>query len=735
MTKTARQNTVRTILLGLAVGMVMLVLHGAGLFRSLEWKSWDWRLRALADSGSAGEEIIILLVDQHSLDFYEQEGLGWPWPRQLYAAAVQFCQTGGARAVVFDVLFTESSVYGLEDDLYFGMVLAEAGNAALAAFFSAQEPAAVDTAGEAILRQHALSLPGWPAKKVLERRSVSLSIEEILSSARSVGNVSFPPDDDCIFRRLPLICSYRGRLYPVLPLAVVRQLIEDWPPGQPGESSSSGIEKSAASDPPGIGGLSLSDGALYAAGQRLPLDESGRLIINYHGGVGTYRSISMADVIQSQLQLEEGLEPQIDPAFFQDKIVLVGFSAPGLMDLRPTPFSSVYPGVEIHATVIDNLLAGDLIDPAPGWMTVVMILLAALLTALAVTGPQKLGWMAAGVAACLLLPVAAAALAYHAGLWLVMVTPLAAAVVTFAAGSVLNYTLEGQQKRFVKKVFQHYLSHQVIDQILKDPDRLKLGGQRRQMSVFFSDVAGFTSVAESLSPEDLTELLNRYLSEMTAVIFRHGGTVDKYIGDAIVAFWNAPLDQPDHAVRACQAALDCQKRLVELRDRMRRQSGRELHMRIGINTGPMVVGNMGSSDRFDYSILGDAVNLGARLEGACKQYGIWILMGEGTYAEVRDQVEAREIDRIRVVGKREPVRIYELLARRGQLSQERRTALDRFHEGLRLYRERKWTTAIGIFKELPDDPVARIYVERCEQYQVSPPPEDWDGVWELTRKH
>ena len=255
------------------------------------------------------------------------------------------------------------------------------------------------------------------------------------------------------------------------------------------------------------------------------------------------------------------------------------------------------------------------------------------------------------------------------------------------------------------------------------------------MSVFFSDVAGFTSVAESLSPEDLTELLNLYLSEMTAVIFQNGGTVDKFIGDAIVAFWNAPLDQPDHAALACQAALDCQKRLVELRDRVRQQSGQELHMRIGLNTGPMVVGNMGSSDRFDYSVLGDAVNLGARLEGACKQYGIWILIGEGTYAEVKDRFEAREIDLIRVVGKREPVRVYELLARGGQLSAERRKVLARFEEGLALYRERKWTTAVGVFKALDDDPVARVYLSRCQQYQVSPPPDDWDGVWELTQKH
>jgi adenylate cyclase len=404
------------------------------------------------------------------------------------------------------------------------------------------------------------------------------------------------------------------------------------------------------------------------------------------------------------------------------------------LDLRPTPFSSVYPGVEVNATVIDNLLAGDLVAPARGLFSAVLILLISLGAGLAVSLPKQIWQMVLWFLICLSLTVVASAVAFRQGLWMLLVAPLVGAAFCFAAGSVLNYALEGRQKRFVKKVFQHYLSHQVIEEIIKDPSKLRLGGQRRHMSVFFSDVAGFTSVAESLSPEDLTELLNLYLSEMTEIIFSHGGTVDKYIGDAIVAFWNAPLDQPNHARQACLAALDCQKRLAELRETMRQKSGRELAMRIGLNTGPMVVGNMGSRERFDYSVLGDAVNLGARLEGACKQYGIWILASEATCREAQDAVEAREVDLIRVVGKKEPVRILELLARQGQLSPERRQEVLRFAEGLQLYRERNWAKATHIFMNLATDPVARVYLERCRSYQSSPPPEAWDGVWELTKK-
>jgi adenylate cyclase len=390
--------------------------------------------------------------------------------------------------------------------------------------------------------------------------------------------------------------------------------------------------------------------------------------------------------------------------------------------------------VEIHATVIDNLMSGDFHSLAPGLAASALILLAALAMGLAVSVPRKIWHMILLSLICVCIPVIAAITAFWSGVWLPLAAPLAGVLMCFAGGSVLNYTLEGRQKRFVKKVFRHYLSQQVIEEILKDPEKLRLGGRRRDMSVFFSDVAGFTSVAESLTPERLTELLNFYLSEITQIIFAHGGTVDKYIGDAMVAFWNAPLDQPDHALRACLAALDCQARLAELREQMLQMSGRQLFMRIGVNSGPMVVGNMGSRDRFDYSVLGDSVNLGARLEGACKQYGISILAGEKTYKSAKEFVEAREVDLIRVVGKEKPVRIYQLLARKGELSPERKKELAQFQKGLELYRQRKWAEALEIFTSLDQDPVAKVYLERCELYRSSPPPDDWDGVWELTKK-
>ena len=263
---------------------------------------------------------------------------------------------------------------------------------------------------------------------------------------------------------------------------------------------------------------------------------------------------------------------------------------------------------------------------------------------------------------------------------------------------------------------------------------LDLGGERREISAFFSDVAGFTSVSEKLSPEALVELLNAYLSEMTDIILETGGTLDKYEGDAIIAFWNAPLDQPDHALRACRAALRCQKRLAELRPEFARRFGSEVFARVGIHSGPAVVGNMGSQKRFDYTAMGDTMNLASRLEGACKQYKVFLLVGEETWESVKDVVLAREIDMIRVVGKARPVRVFEPVAERAAATAEEIEKVALFERGLEAYRARDWDGAETAFRRLPADPPAGIYLARLAAFRQSPPPAGWDGVFELKVK-
>jgi adenylate cyclase len=318
--------------------------------------------------------------------------------------------------------------------------------------------------------------------------------------------------------------------------------------------------------------------------------------------------------------------------------------------------------------------------------------------------------------------------------WVDLVAPVFAAAGAFVAAALLSYGVEGRQRRFIKSAFRHYLSPQVIDRVLDDPTLLRLGGERREISAFFSDVAGFTSISEQLSPEELVALLNAYLSEMTDIILGLGGTLDKYEGDAIIAFWNAPVDQPDHALRACQAAIRCQRKLDERREEFRRKYGHEVRMRVGLNSGPAVVGNMGSERRFDYTAMGDTMNLASRLEGAGKVYGVSILASEETERRVRQEILAREIDLIRVVGKAQPVRIYELIGERAALPAGETEKVLRFGQAVAAYRARRFAEAETSFAAMAGDPVAALYAERARRAAAGPPPADWDGVHVLDRK-
>ncbi len=458
------------------------------------------------------------------------------------------------------------------------------------------------------------------------------------------------------------------------------------------------------------------------------------MIIRYYGPTGTYASYSIAAIINSYAQLQEGMAPQIPPRTFKDKIVFIGGSAPGILDLRPTPFSPVYPGVEILATALDNILHKDYIRiPSP----FVFYFFLALLTAITAIGSSVLKkiWMTIPFAVfCLGILASVTSLAFGWGYWLEFVAPGFAVVLSFTGAMVLNYSFEGRQKRFVKTVFRHYLSPDVIDRVLKDPSLLRLGGEKRIITSFFSDVAGFTSISESLSPEELVHLLNDLLSEITDIILSHGGTLDKYEGDAIIAFWNAPLDQPDHAVRACRAALECQKRLEELRPEFAQKSGHELFMRVGLNSGPAVVGNMGSHSRFDYTAMGDTINMASRLEGACKHYTVPILVGETTFLMAKDAVLAREVDLVRVVGKSKPERVYQVLEEKNQASPETQKNVATFHMALDLYRKKKWDEALNLFGRIKDDKLSAMYVSRIAHLKQTPLPDDWSGVYDLTQK-
>jgi len=699
---------------GAAALLIILGLDAVHAFRRLEWKSWDARMSAFADPARASGNIVLILVDQDSLDFYEDQGITWPWPRELYGTIVRHLAAGGAKACFFDITMTEGSRFGVEDDQTFAAALAEAGNVFVPVFLSVEPPGSgsgVDPSGRVLFRTKSAgaSGPGGISGRTGDVfRSVTLPIPEILGAAKGAANVRVNPDADTIYRRIPLFFSFRGNggagaldesfAVPSVPWALASAI-------QPG------LEP-----------------------RTIPVDDEGRMVIRFFGPAGTYRAYPAAAVINSYAQALEGQKPQVSPEEFAGKTVLVGLSAVGLFDIKASPLSGVVPGVEIQAAALDTVLNGKgfrFPGRATAWIYFGILALAAGLT---LSVLRKTAAQAAAFAGFLLLPAFGAAAAFRAGYWLDFVAPVAAVLLSLIWAAVMNYGVEGRERRFLKGVFHHYLSPAVINRILEDPERLRLGGEQREITSFFSDVAGFTSISEALGPADLVSLLNAYLTEMTDLILDSGGTLDKYEGDAIIAFWNAPLDDPDHALRAGRTALACQARLDAIAPDLEKKFGKRLRMRIGLNTGPAIVGNMGSARRFDYTAIGDTINLASRLESAGKQYGVHLLAGEATVEKAGDVLVSREVDMIRVVGKTKPVRIYELIGERGTVRETATRRLELYRRGLILFRERAFGEAEAVFSGIGDDPVAALYRDRCRTLTASPPPDDWDFVFNLQAK-
>ena len=684
---------------GLAVGAAAFILAGAlgglGLWRGLEWKSWDGRMRLFASPSRRAGDIALILVDQYSLDFYKKQQVTWPWPRQMYAAILGFLKSGGAKAVFFDFVMTEPSPYA-EDDAMLAKAIGESGNVILSVALSAADKETAPEA-EAFLRRTASASTGlrsWNESYL----SATAELPIYLNAARGGANVQIRPDKDGVYRRIPLLYRYKDIRVPSVALA---------------------LAEAAAGPAP-------ADGAA--------LESDGQMLVRFFGPTGTYRGYPAATIINSYLQMTENKKPQIDPGDFAGKFVLVGFSAVGLQDLKTSPLSPIIPGVEIHAAALDSLWHRHSLKPTPVILDLFLALIWAGLAGVGITVSRRSTHMFGTAAAFLVLPAASSVAGFAAGTWIHFVLPEAAVLFAVIGAAVLNYAVEGRQRRFLKNAFRYYLSPHVIDRVIEDPGQLRLGGVKREVTSFFSDVAGFTSISEALGPEALVSLLNVYLSEMTDIILDSGGTLDKYEGDAIVAFWNAPLDVPDHAVRACRAALACQKRLAALAPDFEKRIGRPVRARIGLNSGPAVVGNMGSSRRFDYTAMGDTINLAARLESAGKHYGVSLLVGESTLAAAGDALVAREVDRLRVVGKTQPVRIFELIGERGDVPAPVLEGLSAFERLLESYRRREWDAVLTACQTLEGDPVAAVYASRCRQFLVTPPPAEWDFVFDLKTK-
>ncbi len=462
--------------------------------------------------------------------------------------------------------------------------------------------------------------------------------------------------------------------------------------------------------------------------QVVPRDSRGRMLLNFVGKDYTFPYIPYADVLSGKVSAKS----------LAGKVLLVGSSATGTFDHYPTPTSSFMPGVEFHANVIDNLLKLDVLKLLPTRWTYVAIAVFGLLAGLLLVRASAWAGALWAVGAGLAYTGLAQWLFVKRHLVIDMAGPLLTLMIGYVAIVVYQFFTEEKEKRMVKTFFSQQVSGELLDVLMDNPDILKNAGERREMTVFFSDVAGFTSISERLQPEELVELLNEYLTSMTEVIFDNGGYVDKYMGDGIMAFWNGLLKQSDHAERACRCALQSAAHLQTLNEKLKARGLVELHARIGVNTGVMAAGYMGSVQKKQFTVMGDNVNLGSRLEGANKAFGSSIMISEFTYEIVQNQFDVRFLDKIRVPGKAKPVKVYELLAEKGKLDPLWEKALPIYHEGIMLFTGKQFDLAkkklLEVIQIMPQDKASLAYIQRAETFMVTPPGADWDGVFEVKSK-
>jgi adenylate cyclase len=704
MTETSRR-ILSGIGIGVVVGAIFSFLSWCGFLDTWEAKTYDWRLESSVQFDSAKSQVVMFYVDQASLDFMKQNSIGWPWPRALYGDVLRFCQAGGARAVVFDIIYSEDSVYGAADDLAFATGLQQAGNGFLAVFLSRKATSVAQDVAP-ILEKSAVTVTGRGVPIQDYPRFMALPIPPLMQAARGFGNVQLAPDGDGTYRRVPLLFGYQGKIIPSLYIGILHAEQPDMP-------------------------IALAPQALEFGDHQVPLDAQGNMVLKYYGGVDTFPSMSLAHVMMAARDLKEGKTPEIDPATVKDKVVIIGVSAPGLYDLRPQPLASRYPGAEIHATAFQNILTNDYMRLVPQWVGLLGVLVLSIAMGIVLRLDVHTAVAVAAGMAALAIAIGVPFVLIRQSWWAPMVAPVAAVVGTFAVAMVVNYLAEGKKKRVIRDTFQKYLAPMVVKSLLKNPESIALGGVDTQVTVFFSDIANFTNMAEKMSAAELVAVLNDYLTRCSQIIMDDHGTIDKYIGDAVMAFWGAPLPMANHAEMACTAAIKVQEMLASWNAEREAKELPVLMTRIGIHTGTGIVGNMGSSQRMNYTVMGDAVNLASRLEGLNKFFGTQTIASGDCVKNLREQFLCRHLAAVRVKGREGVIEIYELRARNDAASNADRGFVTRFESALAAYRAGRLDDARATFEELArteNDVTSKRYVQWINAAARAPIGSDWDGV-------
>ena len=760
---------------GILIGLGIAILFGwlsykvpffNSLFGGYEFISYDSRMR----SRTAGveqmsiDDVVIIDIDNTSVAPVEEGGLGryHNWPHAYHGQLINTVSSGNPAAILFDIIFDEENTF--KYDLVNALASDnQSNNEALSnvtnQFLYSNDPTKFVTATSnsrktynAIVFEAEDTLNFLPkmdsepegynytdhiilnvsdeAKKRLPKADrIGNTYVKLLSSSVGNGSANFPQDEDGVIRRAPTAIYFDGpdHVYPSLVMSAAIDIL--------------GIKKDGGFDYDFEEKVLRLIDTTNTVVREIPIDEKGRMYVNYYGKFQTFYYLPYSYCIDPEM---------LPPDYWENKVAFVGASLPGLMDLRNTPVQETFAGVEIHANVMQSILKNEFVILKDQSSTFYSILLICILMGMMISFPKKpfyalpipllgiIGW------------IVYANFQFLTNLTMLeVVRPVLAMIGTFGGIFLYNYFGAEKDKRFLKNTFSTYISPKLIDQMYESKEQPSLGGEEGYHTAFFTDIQSFSAFSEKLSAGDLVELLNDYLTEMTDILLDNKGTLDKYIGDAIVAFYGAPAPVDDHEYWACLTAVKMQERLAELREKWQSEGDRwpeivhHMQNRIGINTGDLVTGNMGSTMRMNYTMMGDTVNLAARLEASAKQYGIYIQVAEETYNACKDKFIWRDLDYVIVMGKTEPAQVFELISEDGNMPSGYDKLLPAYNEALKLYRNQDWVKAVDAFKEsdkLEDmfpgrktNP-SRIYIPRCEHYRDNPPGDDWDGSWALTKK-
>lgn len=734
--------------MGLGVLVVAFFLAHAGgkvsasFIDRLEFFAYDARLQ-FNMPGGVEDSIVIIDIDEKSL---QAEGR-WPWGRDKVARLVETVfEDHQAGLLGFDIVFAEpdesSGLQMLEslaedrlgdveefrrvvDELrpeldHDGQLAAALARYPVVLGYYFSQGQGLNTVTSGALPEPVFDDKAFEGRKIPlpEASGYGANLPEFQRAALGGGGHFNPHvDTDGVVRKVPMLYKYEDKYYASLSLTMARRALQnpDLTPGFPPGSSATGVYQP-------MEWLQLGD-------RRIPVDEGGHALVPYRGTQGSFPYVSATDLLNGR----------VPKGSMQGRIALVGTSAPGLNDLRATPVQENYSGVEVHANLLFGMLARTILDNPAYTIGAEFLLLVAAGLSLVIVLPLVSPAVATGIAFI--------ALACYTGinLWFWnsqnLVFALAPGLLMILGVYVLNMTygffIESRGKRQLAGLFGQYIPPELVDEMSVDPTHYSMEAQSRNLTVLFTDVRGFTTISEGLDPKELAELMREFLTPMTAVIHRHRGTIDKYMGDAVMCFWGAPVDDPDHAVHALEAALEMLDVVHRLGPEFEARGWPPVKIGVGLNTGMMSVGDMGSQFRRAYTVLGDAVNLGSRLEGQTKSYGVELIVSETT-REAAPGFVYRELDRIRVKGKDEPVTIYEPVGRKENVGDEVVAEIKRYRQALRQYRAQEWDQAeiqfVNLANEYPDRELYQVYIERIKINRANPPGKNWDGVFTATSK-